>query len=158
MTEPHEDEELLEAIRLASEHLGVPHDPETPALDAGRGAWPGLVVSAPLLVALVLTLALGVASMAFLGRSTNGLDAGRMEADLRWSVAQVVTEVERLRSVMGRLPAPAEIHPLLSEAVEYRPEGSSYVVTGRREDVEVEFDGRLTLERWRTLELYGDGR
>jgi hypothetical protein len=91
---------------------------------------------------------------ALLGRTVWSLRAraepppARVEADLRWAVAQVVRRVEDLRSRTGRLPRAEELQGLVSDLVVYEPAGDGYRVRGQRGGVRVEYDGTVPLERW----------
>lgn len=153
-TEPHSPRgraDLEGAIREASDHLGVSDEeavrPLPTSVPVGQNLWirvaGGLVILAILLGGTFLV-----------ERRVPGLEAHRVEADLRWAVSAVVEEVERLHGMRGTLPAPEDLQGLLSEAIEYIPEGDRYRVVGARNGVLVEFDGRIPLDQWRFLVLY----
>lgn len=145
------DDTLAAAIEEASRSLGVPYrepgEPETregPTTGLGRGI--GIAMGV-LLVGLLAALALRGA-----GSSTQ--PAHLVEADLRWAVARVVEQVEEERLLRGRIPEEPRIRLLLGEALSYSMEEGGYRIVGRRDGVEVEYDGSLPLEEWRALVLY----
>ena len=143
--------DLEDSIREASDHLGVHY--EAPDAPSSAPAASGEIPWAPVAIGVVLLGAILAGLLLSEHRAPN-LEAHRVEADLRWAVAEVVVEVDRLRSILGELPRPEDLHGLLSEAVVYIPTGDTYRVVGSRDGVRVEFDGRIPVDRWRSLVLY----
>ena len=143
--------DLEGAIREASDHLGVSHEDPAQSLPpsdpSGQTLWIRVAIGS-------VALAVLLGGTLLVERRVPGLEAHRVEADLRWAVSEVVEEVERLHGMRGALPGPEELQGLLSEATDYIPEGDTYRVVGARNGVRVEFDGRIPLDEWRVLVLY----
>ncbi|GMV06485.1 MAG: hypothetical protein AMXMBFR53_27610 [Gemmatimonadota bacterium] len=119
------DEAILEQVRRGRWAA------ERPAPLPRRGS------EASLLALLALVVAVGVVLPARFGSRPD--DEAR-QADLRWTVEAVAEQVEAFRRRHGRLPAPGELSPPLSEAVRYRPDGEHYTVVGRVGTLEVVLD------------------
>jgi hypothetical protein len=150
------DPGLLEAIEVAARHVGRGHDARetTPVVVRFDAPRPGQM-RLWLLTALLLITATGSAYLSF--RPQAEPPPEDVEADLRWAVAQVVRRVEVLHSRTGRLPAPEDLHGLVSDMVVYEPLGEGYWVFGQRGPVRVEFDGTIPLARWEKMSLYARG-
>ncbi|HSW29791.1 MAG TPA: hypothetical protein VLH75_09955 [Longimicrobiales bacterium] len=138
--------EMLAAVERASRHLGR----EGPT----AGARPVILFDAPRLghrrlwvLGGLLVLSMGAAALVPMLRP-RAQPAADVEADLRWAVAHVVREVEAHRARSGALPGPEVLRPLLGEHVAYEAVGDSYLVTAKRDGIEVRFDGSVELEAW----------
>ncbi len=135
--------ELLEAFALASEYVEAVDLGVDPATIEQRRRLPSLVV-------WVVVVAVAVLAVAYYPtvRAPDTPPAPRLEADLRWAVANVAREVEAFRQRHGRLPEAADLHGLLSDAVTYESAQDLYHVIGSYGSVHVEYDGTQPLEEW----------
>lgn len=103
----------------------------------------------PWLVAALAVL-LGVAAwdVWLLSRPPEGLPDVVVLEDLRYEVQLVAEVVEDFRAEEGRLPQAAEIAEYLDEDLEYRSDGTSYVLIARDGDLSAVYDGSVPLAEW----------
>ena len=142
--------ELLEAFALAKDYVeAVDRDVELVRTERPRWRPRAWYVWSVLVAAVVLAFAYYPALCA-----PDTPEAPRLEADLRWAVANVVREVESARQRRGRLPEAAALHGLLSDAVTYQPAGDNYRVVGTYGSVTVVYDGTQPLEEWAAARTY----